>query len=174
MGTHKERSKPYLSTNSKPPQFPLKKIRSEILKSSVLQFNPTQHSAKAFADDLPVFSSSIKDHHSLLLAIDDKCSNLDLTLKPEKCISIVFNGVKMDHTMSFPLKNGSTRNIADAPTKVLGKLIAVSTSQTKSAALSKLEKRFYLPSRRLMNVLSEVNTKFGFGKIILPTLSIFN
>ena len=71
--------------------------------------------------------------------------------------------------MSFPLKNGSTRNIADAPTKVFGKLMAVSTSQTKSEASSKLEKRFYLPSRRLMNVLSEVNTKFGFGKIILRT-----
>ena len=164
--------KPYLSTNSKPPQFPLKKIRSEISKSKY--FNSTQHSAKSFADDLSVFSSSIKDHHPLLLAIDDKCSDLDLTLKPEKCVSIVFNGVKMDHTMSFPLKNGSTRNIADAPTKVLSKLIAVSTSQTKSAASSKLEKRFYLPSRRLMNVLSEVNTKFGFGKMILPPLSIFN
>ena len=35
-----------------------------------------------------------------------------------------------------------------------------------------MKKRFYLPSRRLMNVLSEVNTKFGFGKIILPPLSI--
>ena len=131
--------KPYLSTNSKPPQFPLKKIRSEISKSKY--FNSTQHSAKAFADDLSVFSSSIKDHHSLLLAIDDKCSDLDLTLKPEKCVSIVFNGVKMDHTMSFPLKNGPTRNIANVPTKVLGKLMAVSTSQTKSAASSKLEKR---------------------------------
>ena len=77
----------------------------------------------------------------------------------------------MDHTT---LKNGSTPNIADTPTKVLGKLMDVSTSQTKGVASSKLEKKFYLPSRRLMNVLSEVNTKFGFGKIILPSLSIFN
>ena len=70
----------------------------------------SEHSAKAFADNLTVFSSSPEDHQSLLSTINEKCSDLDLTLKPEKCISIVFNGSKMNHTTSFSLSNCSTRN----------------------------------------------------------------
>ena len=81
--------------------------------------------------------------------MDDKCSDLNLTLKPEKCVSIVFNGSKMDHTTTFSLRNGSTRNIADAPTKLLGKLIAVSTSKTKNAATSELENRILSALKRI-------------------------
>ena len=66
--------KPYLLNNSKPPQFPPKKIREETTKLKF--FISSSHSAKAFADDLSVFSSSPEDHQSLLLTIDDKCSNL--------------------------------------------------------------------------------------------------
>ena len=79
--------KPYLPNNRNPPKFLLKKIREEISKPKFL--HSSEHSAKAFADDLSVFSSSPEDHQSLLSTIDEKCSDLDLTFKPEKCISLV-------------------------------------------------------------------------------------
>jgi len=137
MEADKERTKAInYVPNRNPPKFPLKKIREEISKPKFL--HSSEHSAKAFADDLSVFSSSPEDHQSLLSTIDEKCSDLNLTLKPEKCISTVFNSSKMNHTTSFSLSNGSTRNIADAPTKLLGKFIAVSTSKTKKVATAKL------------------------------------
>ena len=40
------------------------------------------HKIKGFADDLSVFSSSMKDHTTALQTIDKHCSDLDLTLKP--------------------------------------------------------------------------------------------
>ena len=138
--------KMYFPSNSKPPQFPLKKIREETAKP---KFNSSSHSATAFADDLSVFSSSSEDHQSLLLTIDNKCSDLDSTLKPEKCVSIVFNGSKMDHTTTFSLRNGSTHDIADTPTKLLGRLIAVSTSKTKNAATSELENKILFALKRI-------------------------
>ena len=45
----------------------------------------------------------------------------------------------MDHSITFSLRNGSTRNIADAPMKLLGTLIAVSANKTKNAESTKLE-----------------------------------
>ena len=129
-------------------------------------FNSSSQSAKAFADDLSDFSSSPEDHLSLLLTIDDKCSDLDLTVKPEKCVSIVFNGNKMDHITTFFLRNGFTCIIADAPTKLLGRLIAVSTNKTKNAATSELENKIRM-NAQLQNI------KFGSGKttLLLPSIS---
>ena len=80
MGIHKKRTKTVSSEQPKPPQFPLKKIREETSKPKF--FNSSSQSAKAFADDLSDFSSSPEDHQSLLLTIDDKYSDLDLTVKP--------------------------------------------------------------------------------------------
>ena len=96
MGTYEEGQKVYLPNHLNPPHFPLKEVRDEISKPKFCY--SSQHSAKAFADDLSVFSSSLQDHQSLLQTLDNKCSDLDLSLKHEKCISIVFNGHKMDHT----------------------------------------------------------------------------
>jgi len=49
------------------------------------------HKVKGFADDISVFSSSASDYAVALRTIDNHCSVLDLTLKPAKCISLVFN-----------------------------------------------------------------------------------
>ena len=65
----------------------------------------------------------------------------------------------MGHTMTFSLKNGSTRNISDTPTKSLGRLIA-STSKTKNAATSELENRILSALKRLINAQIEANINF--------------
>ncbi len=141
--------KPYLPQNLKPPSFPLKKVRDKTLKPKFVA--SSDHSAKAFADDLSVFSSSPQDHQSLLSSIDNSCSDLGLTLKPEKCVSIVFNGFKMDHSTTFSLKKGgSTQNITDVPpAKLLGKLIAFSMNKTKKFTSSELEKNVLIVLERI-------------------------
>ena len=55
----------------------------------------------------------------------------------------------MDTKTTFPLSNGSTRNIAKAPTKILGRLVAVSPSESKHHAAKKLEKTILLAMQRI-------------------------
>ena len=50
---------------------------------------------------------------------------------------------------NFSLRRGSTRNIADAPTKILGRLLAISASKTKNTASSKLEKKVLSALQRI-------------------------
>ena len=59
--------------------------------------------------------------------IDLKAADLDLTFKPSKCISFLFDASKVV-PKGLPLSNGT------AQTKFLGKLIDVSLSATKKAA----------------------------------------
>ena len=134
----KDKNRIFLATENHLSFYLKRSERKPLNRNSI---HPASLSAKAFADDRP----SLEDHQSLLLTINDKCSDLDSTFKPEKCVSIVFNGSTMDHTTTFSSRNGSTHNIADTPTKLLGRLIAVSTSTTKNAATSELENKFYLP-----------------------------
>lgn len=63
----------------------------------------------------------------------------------------------MDHTTTFPLRNGSTRKITDAPTKLLGRLEAISASKMKNTASNKLKKKvlFFLTSTQS----EAINTK---------------
>ena len=51
------------------------------------------HKAKGFADDFSVLSST-KDHAAALQTIDKHCLDVDLTLKPCKCVSFVYDGKK--------------------------------------------------------------------------------
>ena len=78
------------------------------------------HKVKGYADDLSVFSSSMKDHAAALQTIDKHCSDLDLRLKPSKCVSFIYNGKKVLRNVTFPLKEGSTKNICTGPNKFLG------------------------------------------------------
>ena len=61
------------------------------------------HTAKAFTDDLSVFSSNISNHQSLLLDLSNDSRELDLTLRPDKCISLVFDGKRMESKTTFSL-----------------------------------------------------------------------
>jgi len=80
----------------------------------------------------------MKDHAAALQAIDEHCSDLDLTLKPSKCVSFVYDGKKMLGNATFPLKEGSTRNISTNPTKFLGHTLC----HTQPATSKESGKRF--------------------------------
>ena len=122
---------------------------------------------KGFADDLSVFSSNISEHQSLLSDLSTYSQDLDLTLRPDKCISVIFNGNKMDHKITFSLANGSTCNIGKAPTKILGKMTAGSSSLTKQTVATKLDSKIISATTDQF----VVNSKYGYGKNILLTHS---
>ena len=88
--------------------------------STKTRSNP--HKVKGFADDLTIISSSSTDHAQALKVISDSCRDLDLKLKPPKCVSLVFDGKKMVKSASFYVGSGSSRNITSGPTKFLGQL----------------------------------------------------
>ena len=72
--------KPYLPFLKPPSMFPLTKTHEESSKSKLCSSSP--HSVKVYADDISVIFNSISDHK---LAGSD----LDLSLRPDKCVSMV-------------------------------------------------------------------------------------
>ena len=75
------------------------------------------HRVKGFADDLTVFSSSKEEHESTLSDVDSKCKDLDLTIRADKCVSMVFDG--NEEKATFRVGDGVTRNITDGATTFL-------------------------------------------------------
>ena len=128
--------RPFLPPLNVPPAFPLTKIHQD---ANELKYYWSPHTVKAFADHLSVFYSTLSDHLSLLPDLSTFSRDLDLTFRPDKCISMIFDGKKMDHKTTFSLGNGSTCNIADSPTKILGKVVAGSYSSAKKAMATKLD-----------------------------------
>ena len=59
----------------------------------------SSHTAKT---DLSVFSSNISN---LLTDLSNHSHELDLTLRPDKCISVAFDGKRMDSKTTFSLAN---------------------------------------------------------------------
>ncbi|XP_065884075.1 uncharacterized protein [Dysidea avara] len=102
-------------------------------KPSVKFADSMEHSLKGYADDVTLISCDIDVHKSVLQTIDLKAADLDLTFKPSKCISFLFDGSKVA-PRGLPLSKGTTRPITEGQTKFLGKLIDVSLSATKKAA----------------------------------------
>ena len=87
--------RPFLPLSKTPP---LKEIRQD---AKELEYYLSSHTVKGFADDLSVFFSNISEHQSLLSNLSTYSQNVDLTLRLDKCISVIFDGNKMDHKTTF-------------------------------------------------------------------------
>ena len=125
-----------------------------------------------YADDTTLLSTSPEDHQSALKDIDCKCSDLGLEIRPDKCVSYVSNGQKVNNRITFKVHQGSTRNIT-APTKFLGQIIGATPTNTKLTPTRKSQSESTRPSMRLTGDTSEekLNTKLGF--YLVPSL-LFN
>ena len=73
----------------------------------------------------------------MLQEIDKRAADLDLMLKPSKCVSFLFDGAK-HLSQGIPLSNGTARLISEGGTNFLGKLVDVSLSATKAVANRKV------------------------------------
>ena len=96
--------KAFLPFSTNPPKFPLKKIHQEAKEVKTCLSAP--HTVKGFADDMTVISPNISAHSSALKIIDQKASSLDLKLKPEKCVSFLYDGKDIDKRSTFSLSHG--------------------------------------------------------------------
>ena len=106
------------------------------LKPSARHYLSSEHSVKGYADDATLISNSLDAHISVLQQVDLKASNLDLSFKPCKCISYLFDGHHLSRE-GIQLSGGSTRSITDGGTKFLEKLLHTSLSATKAAVKKK-------------------------------------
>ena len=61
----------------------------------------------------------------MLQSIDKKAADLGLSFKPVKCVSYLFDGLKII-PQGISLSKGATRSIVEGETKFLGKIIDVS------------------------------------------------
>ena len=62
---------------------------------------------KGYADDVTLISTNIDTHSYVLKENDKRAADLDLMLKPSKCVSFLFNGAKHP-SQGIPLSNGTT------------------------------------------------------------------
>jgi len=73
----------------------------------------------------------------VLQELDKRAADMDLMLKPSKCVSFLFDGSK-HLSQGIVLSSGTTRLISEGGTKFLGKLVDVSLSATKAVANRKV------------------------------------
>ena len=125
-------AKKFLPTEAAPPKFPLKRVREQALQPKSI--TSSSHKVKAFADELTVISRSLSSHQKVLEATVIKCKDMDLQVRPDKCVYILYNGKKVLDDSSVQLPSGSTNSIRAAPTEFLGGYVGHTHSATRKAA----------------------------------------
>ena len=78
------------------------------------------HKVKGYADDFTVISTNPQDHQEALTSIDNRCNEICLTIRPDKCFSVVFDGRRVRDGFSFKVGGGHTNNIKSKATAFLG------------------------------------------------------
>ena len=79
--------------------------------------NFAEHSVKAYSDDVTLISSNFDIHMTLLQTVNQREGDLNLSFKPVKCISYLFDGSKCLQKR-IPLSKGVTRLITEGGTKI--------------------------------------------------------
>ena len=76
---------------------------------------------------MTLISDDFTAHKSVLQLIDLKTTDLDLSFKPAKCVSFLFDDAKL-LSQGKALSKGVTKPITEGHTKFLGKVIDISLS----------------------------------------------
>ena len=95
------------------------------------------HKAKSFANDLTILSSNPTEHQYALSELDQKCNDLGLSIRPDKCVSLALHEGSVTKK-GFNIGVSQPTNLCDKPAKFLGSTIAVSSLQAKKKASSDL------------------------------------
>ena len=99
------------------------------------------HKVKAYADDLTIITENPVDHQLVLSFANDKCRDIGLTIRPDKCFSLVTDGKSVTNA-TFTVGDGHTSNINDHPTAFLGSTVCHNACQTKRTASESFDKLF--------------------------------
>ena len=131
-------AKKYCPMNTPPPNFlPVSQKNPQRCPSAEVQKLHRKQS-KGFADDLTVISRDKLSHKQALSEIDEKCADLDLYIRPDKCVSLSFEGNKFEKYFKVVLNEGTTRNIAEYGVKFLGRLLIGTPKTTCSQSSNTL------------------------------------
>ena len=122
------------------------------------------HKAKAYTDDLSIISGSLEEHTETVQTIDQLSREIDLIIRPDKCVTLVFDGKKILKNHRIELTNGWTRSISEGATKFLGATIATSHQSTASKAKKQLEEKISLALKSIDSRRYEENINFGFSE----------
>ncbi len=131
-------AKPFLRAGLEPPQHPLKKTREAAQTLKQAKSNPY-----SVLSPITMLSSSPDAHQAALSDVDRKCTDLGLQVRPDKCVSYIFDGKKTHNHTTFNLQQGTTHNITSAPTKFLGQTIGANAQTTKSLSAKKIIEKMY-------------------------------
>ena len=107
----------------------------EVKKSS-------EHKVKGFADDITIINTNPEDHQQILTYINSHCFDTGLTIRPDKCYSVVFNGKKVVEHLPFAVGPGQTRDIRKYSTTFLGSTVSHSFHQSMIQASEAFSTRF--------------------------------
>jgi len=124
---YSKRARKFVPSNGKPA------FTKVSWKPSLKFANLMEHSLNGYADDVALISCDFDVHKSVLQLIGLKAVDLDLSFKPAKCVSFLFDGAKVI-SQGLSLSKGMTRSITERHTNFLAKIIDVSLSATKKAA----------------------------------------
>lgn len=101
-----------------------------------------EHKVKGYADDLTILSSSKSDHQAVLNHADERCKEICLFIRPDKCFSYVFDGKNVKGKTTFSIGGGVTKNIKENPTKFLGSRVCSSQRAAKKVAGKEFHQHF--------------------------------
>ena len=90
-------------------------------KPSPKYYHSSEHWVKAYADDATLISNCLKTHTMVLQQMDQKATDLDLSFKPSKCVSYLFDGIRHSR-QGTELSGGITKSITEGGTKFCGKV----------------------------------------------------
>ena len=106
-----------------------------------------------------------------LSEFDTKCSDLDLHIRPDKCVSLSFDGSKLDKSFIVPLQDGNTRNISDIGARFLGSILMGTPRSTNSSSSNTLITTFRASLQALdARPKFAESISYGSTSIILPPL----
>ena len=71
-------------------------------------YHSSEHSVKAYADDATLISNCLKTHTMVLQQMDQKATDLDLSFKPSKCVSYLFDSSRHSQ-QGIELSGGITK-----------------------------------------------------------------
>ena len=132
-------SKKYRNLDSQPPHFiPISQKRNSAPKLA----KSSEHKVKGYADDLTIINIDQQSHKETLAKVDSCCSDLDLQVRADKCVTLSFDGNKIDKRFKVNVASGDTQSISTTGTKFLGCYIAASTRQTSALSSTTLRSRF--------------------------------
>ena len=107
-----------------------------LTKPSPKIYSSSEHSVKAYADDVTLISDSLKAHVSVWQQVDQRPTDFVLSFKPSKCIFYLFDSYSHQKE-GFQLPGGFTRSKTEGGTKCLGKSLELSLvlATTKATVL---------------------------------------